>query len=86
MAAALAAAGASEVVTDEAELARAVSTLLYRPRLRAERCAAGAQAAAAGFGVLDAVDQRLAPWLDRLAPFEGVDAAGAVCSPLRMPA
>jgi 3-deoxy-D-manno-octulosonic-acid transferase len=86
MAAALAAAGATEVVADEAELARAVSGLLRRPRLRAERSAAGARAAAAGCGVLDAVDERLAPWLDRLAPAQPVDAAGAVCGPLRLPA
>jgi 3-deoxy-D-manno-octulosonic-acid transferase len=86
MAAALAAAGASEVVADEAELGRAVAVLLRRPRLRAARSAAGARAAAAGCGVLDAVDERLAPWLDRLAPLGIVDAAGAVCGPLRLPA
>jgi 3-deoxy-D-manno-octulosonic-acid transferase len=86
MAAALAAAGASEVVTDEAELARAVSDLLCRPRLRAERSAAGARAAAAGCGVLDSVVERLAPWLDRLAPAQPVVAAGAVCGQLRLPA
>jgi 3-deoxy-D-manno-octulosonic-acid transferase len=86
MAAALAAAGAAEVVTDAAELARAVSALLSRPQLLAERGAAAARVAAAGRGVLDAVEERLAPWLDRLAPAEPVDAAGAVCGPLRLPA
>jgi 3-deoxy-D-manno-octulosonic-acid transferase len=86
MAAALAAACATEVVADEAELARAVSALLSRPRLRAERCRAGARAAAAGYAVLDAVDERLAPWLDRLAPVEIVDREGAICGPPRLPA
>jgi 3-deoxy-D-manno-octulosonic-acid transferase len=86
MAAALAAAGATEVVTDEAELTRAVSVLLGRPRLRAKRSAAGARAAAAGCAVLDAVDERLAPWLDPLAPAGIVTAAGAGCDPLRLPA
>jgi 3-deoxy-D-manno-octulosonic-acid transferase len=85
MAAALAAAGAAEVVTDEAELARAVSALLSRPRLLAERSAAGTRAAAAGCGVLDAVEARLLPWLDRLAPAGIAAAAGAVCGPLRLP-
>jgi 3-deoxy-D-manno-octulosonic-acid transferase len=68
MAAALAAAGAGETVTDAETLAQAVSALLADPRLRASRAAAGARAAAAGLGVLDAVLERLAPWLDRLAP------------------
>jgi 3-deoxy-D-manno-octulosonic-acid transferase len=81
MAAALAAAGASEVVTDEAELARAVSALISCPRLRAERSAAAARAAA-GCGVLDTVEACLSPWLDRLAP-AGIAAS---CGPLRLPA
>jgi 3-deoxy-D-manno-octulosonic-acid transferase len=72
MAAALAAAGASEVVNGETELACAVSALLSRPRLLAERCAAAARAAAAGGGVLDAVEERLAPWLDLLTPADPV--------------
>lgn len=72
LAASLAAAGASETVRSDAELARAVCDLLCRPRLRAERVAAGARIAGAGAGVLDAVEKRLAPWLDRL-----VEAAAA---------
>jgi 3-deoxy-D-manno-octulosonic-acid transferase len=83
MAAALAAAGADEIVTDEAELARAVSTLLCRPRLRDERAAAGARAAAAGCAVLDAVGERLAPWLDRLGPAAFSEAEGDVGRPFR---
>ena len=86
MAAALAAAGATEVVADAPELARAVSALLSRPRLRAERSAAGARVAAAGGRVLDAVERRLAPWLDRLAPAAIVDTEGAGSSLLRLPA
>ena len=86
MAAALAAAGATEVVADAPELARAVSALLSRPRLRAERSAAGARVATAGGRVLDTVEQRLAPWLDRLALAAIVDTEGAGSSPLRLPA
>lgn len=70
MAAALAAAGAAEAVTGPDALTRAVSALLDDRRLRAERTAAGARAAAAGLGIVDAVLGRLAPWLDRLAPME----------------
>ena len=68
MAAALAAAGASQTVTGPDELAHAVSALLLDHRLRAARAAAGAGAAAAGRNVLDAVIDRLRPWLDPLAP------------------
>jgi 3-deoxy-D-manno-octulosonic-acid transferase len=68
MAAALAAAGAAEIVTGADELARAVAALLADRPLRAARCAAAARAAAAGQGILDTVLARLAPWLDRLAP------------------
>jgi 3-deoxy-D-manno-octulosonic-acid transferase len=83
MAAALAAVGADEVVTDDAELARAVSTLLHRPQLRAERAAAGTRAAAAGFAVLDAVGERLMPWLHGLEPGAFAEAEGDACRPLR---
>jgi 3-deoxy-D-manno-octulosonic-acid transferase len=83
MAAALAAVGADEVVTDDAELARAVSTLLRRPRLRAERAAAGARAATAGSAILDTVGERLAPWLDRLAPTAFVEPEVDARHPLR---
>lgn len=68
MAAALAMVGAAEIVTDSETLALAVSELLVDRRLRAERAAAAACAAAAGLGTLDAVLKQLAPWLDRLAP------------------
>ncbi len=68
MAAALAAAGAAETVSGAAALAQSVSALLADQRLRAERAAAAARVAAAGLGILDAVLERLAPWLDRVAP------------------
>ncbi|HEX3418888.1 MAG TPA: 3-deoxy-D-manno-octulosonic acid transferase, partial [Stellaceae bacterium] len=68
MAAALAAAGAAETVSGVAEFAHAVSALLADQGLRAERAASAGRVAAAGFGILDAVLERLAPWLDRLAP------------------
>jgi 3-deoxy-D-manno-octulosonic-acid transferase len=82
MAAALAAAGASEIVADDTQLARAVAALLARPRLQAERAAAGARAAAAGRSVLDAVAERLAPWLDQLAAAAVADCEGGECSSL----
>jgi 3-deoxy-D-manno-octulosonic-acid transferase len=68
MAAALATAGAAETVSGVAALAQSVSALLADERLRAERAAAAARVAAAGLGVLDTVVERLAPWLDRVAP------------------
>jgi 3-deoxy-D-manno-octulosonic-acid transferase len=74
MAAALAAGGAAATVTGAAALAREVSALLGDRRLQAERAAAAAGVAADGLGVLDAVLERLAPWLDRLAPAPDVAA------------
>lgn len=68
MAAALAASAAAETTGNAAELAVAVSRLLSDPALRNARAAAAAQAAEAGRGVLDAVLDRIAPWLDPLAP------------------
>jgi 3-deoxy-D-manno-octulosonic-acid transferase len=68
MADALAAAGASETVRDSEDLARGVAALLANPPLRDERAAAAARVAAAGYGALDAVLGRLAPWLDALTP------------------
>jgi 3-deoxy-D-manno-octulosonic-acid transferase len=68
MAAALAAAGASETVTSPEELAGSVSRLLADPVLRSRRAAAAARAAALGGNVLDTVVARLAPWLDPVAP------------------
>jgi 3-deoxy-D-manno-octulosonic-acid transferase len=67
MAAALAAAGAAETVTGAEMLAQAVSVLLADRKLRAERAAAGRCVAAAGIGILDAVLDQLAPWLEPLA-------------------
>jgi len=72
MAGELAAAGASETVSDGEALARAISTLLADRRLRAERAAAGMRVAAAGLGILDAVLVRLVPWLDPLAPMASI--------------
>ena len=72
MAAALAAAGAAEAVSGAAALAQSVSALLADRRLRAERAAAAARVAAAGLGILDAVLERLAPWLDRVAPIRDI--------------
>jgi 3-deoxy-D-manno-octulosonic-acid transferase len=73
MAAALSDAGAAMTVTRDS-LAAAVAELLDDPRLVAARAAAGLRVAAAGAGVLDAVLDRLEPWLDRLAPREHADA------------
>jgi 3-deoxy-D-manno-octulosonic-acid transferase len=70
MAAELAAAGATETVSDADGLAQAVSALLGDRHLRAERAAAGKRVATAGSDILDAVLMRLAPWLDRLASLE----------------
>jgi 3-deoxy-D-manno-octulosonic-acid transferase len=72
MASDLAAAGASETVSDGNALALATSILLADRRLRDERAAAGRRVAAAGRGILDAVLVRLAPWLDPLAPMESM--------------
>src|SRR4029077_1161348 len=82
MAGDLAAAGASETVSDGDALAHAISTLLANRHLRAERVAAGRRVVAAGQGILDAVSVRLAPWLDPLAPMES--AVGPLqCLPAR---
>jgi 3-deoxy-D-manno-octulosonic-acid transferase len=70
MAAALATAAAAETVTGAATLAQAVSALLGDRRMQVARAAA-ASAAADGVGILDEVRERLAPWLDRLAPEQG---------------
>ena len=72
MASALAAGGAAETVNGAETLAQAVSELLADPTLRAERAAAGAHVATAGLGIVDSVLERLAPWLDRLAPVPDV--------------
>jgi 3-deoxy-D-manno-octulosonic-acid transferase len=88
LAEALFAAGAAQRVTRDS-LAAAVAALLDDPRRRAERIAAGARAAAAGVEVLDAVLDRLAPWLDRLAPVERAGRARVprgAGAPARLPA
>lgn len=68
MAEALRAAGASEVVTDAASLARALESILADPSVQGRRAAAAATVAARQRHVLDAVLDRLSPWLDRLEP------------------
>jgi len=78
MAAALAAAGAAETVTDADELARAVTRLLTDGQLRAARCAAGTRIAAANLGILDAIIARLAPWIDRFASLQDRVVEGAL--------
>jgi 3-deoxy-D-manno-octulosonic-acid transferase len=71
MAAELATSGAAETVCDADELVRAVAALLGDPGLKAKRGTAGRRAADASSGVLNAVLERLAPWLDPLAPERG---------------
>ena len=63
---ALRAAGGAEVVSDAASLAAALERLLTDPELRARRAAAAGTVAARQRNVLDAVLDRLAPWLDRI--------------------
>jgi 3-deoxy-D-manno-octulosonic-acid transferase len=71
MAAALAAAGATQTIADGEELSRAVSALLADPAVQEERAAAGACVAADGSAVLDRILDQLARLLDALAPAEG---------------
>ena len=71
---ALVSAGAAQTVTDEAALATAISRLLADPALRTERAELAARVATRGLGTLDAVLDRLAPWLDPVAPRETADA------------
>jgi len=75
IAAALATASAAETVTGAETLARAVAALLADRDLRAARAAAASRVATAGNGVLDLVLERLAPWLNRLAPEREIVAA-----------
>ena len=75
MADALARAAAAETVRDADTLTQAVGRLLADPRLRAARAAAASRVAAAGAGTLDAVLDRLAPWLDKLAPLMAAELA-----------
>ncbi|HKT18829.1 MAG TPA: 3-deoxy-D-manno-octulosonic acid transferase [Stellaceae bacterium] len=67
MAQSLGAAGAAITVHNVDELAAAVGRLLDDPVERAARAAAAAGIAADNRAVLDAVLQRIAPWLDRLS-------------------
>jgi 3-deoxy-D-manno-octulosonic-acid transferase len=64
----LATAGAALTVHDAAELAQTVGRLLGDPAERARRAAAGLDVAADNRAVLDAVLERIGPWLDRLTP------------------
>jgi 3-deoxy-D-manno-octulosonic-acid transferase len=68
MAGALDEAGAALTIEDAESLADAVSRLIADPAERARRAATAGRIAAASGGVLDAVLDRLAPWLDALAP------------------
>jgi 3-deoxy-D-manno-octulosonic-acid transferase len=68
MAAALIEARAAASVADGEALAAAVDQLLSDPSLRRRRAEDAARVAAAGLGTLDAVLDRLAPWLDPLTP------------------
>jgi 3-deoxy-D-manno-octulosonic-acid transferase len=64
----LATAGAAVATRDADELAEAVGRLLADPAERARRAAAGLEVAADNRAVLDAVVERISPWLDRLTP------------------
>jgi 3-deoxy-D-manno-octulosonic-acid transferase len=64
----LAAAGAALTVRDAEEFAAALTRLLADPAERARRAAAGLDVAADNRAVLDAVMERIAPWLERLTP------------------
>jgi 3-deoxy-D-manno-octulosonic-acid transferase len=75
MAEALITADAAETVTDADALADAVARLLSDPHLRAKRAKRAARVAADGLGTLDAVLQRIAPWLDPVAPQAALPAA-----------
>jgi 3-deoxy-D-manno-octulosonic-acid transferase len=75
VAADLASAGATRVVSDAASLAAAVDELLSDPAELDRRRAAAEAAAARPRGVLDAVMAELAPFLTPLAPLRDVAAA-----------
>lgn len=64
----LAAAGAALTVRNAEEFAAALARLLADPAERARRAAAGLDVAADNRAVLDAVMERIAPWLERLTP------------------
>jgi 3-deoxy-D-manno-octulosonic-acid transferase len=64
----LANAAAAEMVRDVETLAGGVRHLIRDPAERARRAAAALSVADASRGVLDAVMESIAPWLDRLTP------------------
>jgi 3-deoxy-D-manno-octulosonic-acid transferase len=64
----LATAGAALTVRDAEEFAAALARLLADPAERARHAAAGLDVAADNRAVLDAVMERIAPWLERLTP------------------
>lgn len=64
----VATAGAAFTVHDSEELAATLARLLADPAERARCAAAGLEVAANNHAVLDAVLERIAPWLDRLTP------------------
>ncbi len=68
LARALANACAAEIVRDAEALARGVHHLIRDPAERERRAAAAMAVAESSRGVLDAVMETIAPWLDRVAP------------------
>jgi 3-deoxy-D-manno-octulosonic-acid transferase len=68
MAEALTVADAAETVADTTALGRAVARLLDDAELRRKRAKGAARVAADGLGTLDAVLEKIAPWLDPIAP------------------
>jgi 3-deoxy-D-manno-octulosonic-acid transferase len=80
MAEALMAADAAEIVVDADALGRAVARLLDNTTLRGKRAKAAARVAADGLTTLDAVLDRIAPWLDHLVPLRAPSASADACS------
>jgi 3-deoxy-D-manno-octulosonic-acid transferase len=80
MAEALMAADATEIVVDADALGRAVARLLDNTTLRGKRAKAAARVAADGLATLDAVLDRIAPWLDHLVPLRAPSASADACS------
>jgi 3-deoxy-D-manno-octulosonic-acid transferase len=70
---ALAGACAAEIVRDAEALAGGVRHLIRDPAERARRAAAAMAVAESSRGVLDAVMEAIAPWLDRLAVHNNAD-------------
>jgi len=78
MAEALRAGDACERVEDTTSLADAVARLLRDPAERDRRADAAARVAAANSGTLDAVLERLAPFLDKLGPVVEVSRTASI--------